>query len=191
MSKRHSILPPAPSGPRPPTHLSPTLTISDSAVLTGTHSITLHGETVIHPRARLDSLAGRLTVGRRCVVHERATIGAVGASGRIVEAAVTVGDYVVVEVGAVIEAGETVVGEGTVVGVGARVGAGAVVGKHCTLTPHSEIAAGEVVPDFTVVYSNGLRRTDKRGVAELKNKGLARQIDVLRRMIPSNPAKFA
>jgi dynactin-6 len=48
-----------------------------------------------------------------------------------------------------------------------------------------------VVPDYTVVFSNGMRRTDKRGVAELKNKGLARQIDVLRRMIPSNPAKFA
>jgi dynactin-6 len=47
-----------------------------------------------------------------------------------------------------------------------------------------------VVPDFTVVYSNGLRRSDRRGIAELKNKGQVRQIDVLRRMIPSNPAKF-
>jgi dynactin-6 len=47
-----------------------------------------------------------------------------------------------------------------------------------------------VVPDFTVVFSNGTRRTDRRGIAELKNKGVARQIDVLRRMIPSNPAKF-
>ncbi|KAG7286229.1 hypothetical protein NEMBOFW57_008535 [Staphylotrichum longicolle] len=190
-SKRHSILPPVSSGPKPPVHFSSSITIADSAVLTGTHPIAIHSESVVHPRARLDSLAGRLTVGRRCVVHERATLGAIGTSGRITEAAVTLGDYVVVEVGAAIEAGETVIGEGTVVGVGARVGAGAVIGKHCTLTPHTEIAAGEVVPDFTVVFSNGMRRTDKRGVAELKNKGLARQIDVLRRMIPSNPAKFA
>lgn len=48
-----------------------------------------------------------------------------------------------------------------------------------------------MVPDFTVVYANGMRRADKRGVAELKNKTMARQIDMLRRMIPSNPAKFA
>ncbi|KAK3292648.1 uncharacterized protein B0H64DRAFT_233616 [Chaetomium fimeti] len=200
-SKRHST---APSAPKPPVHLSSHLTIADSAQLTGTHLIEIRGESVVHPRARLESSAGRIAVGRRCVVHERATVGAApsagGVSGRVAAAgadggggvvAVTLAECVTVEVGAVIEAGETVIGEGTVVGVGARVGARAVVGKHCTLTPYTEIAAGEVVPDFTVVYSNGLRRTDKRGVAELKNKGLARQIDVLKRMIPSNPAKFA
>ncbi|KAL2140361.1 hypothetical protein VTI28DRAFT_3890 [Corynascus sepedonium] len=192
-SKRHSILPPAPSGPKPPVHFSSSITIADSAVLTGTHPIAIHSESVVHPRARLESLAGRITVGRRCVVHERATLGAVGVSGRVAEsgAAVTLADYVTVEVGAAVEAGDTVIGEGTVVGVGAKVGAGAVIGKHCTLTPHTEIAAGEVLPDYTVVYSNGMRRADKRGMAELKNKGLARQIDVLRRIIPSNPAKFA
>ncbi|KAL2162098.1 hypothetical protein VTH06DRAFT_7883 [Thermothelomyces fergusii] len=189
-SKRHTMLPPVSSGPKPPTHFSSSAVIADSAVLTGTHGIAVHSESVVHPRARLDSLAGRVTVGRRCVVHERAAVGAVGAAGRVTEAAVTLADYVTVEVGATVEAGDTFVGEGTVVGVGARVGAGAVIGKYCTLTPHSEIAAGEQVPDFTVVYSNGMRRTDKRGMTELRNKGLARQIDVLRRIIPSNPAKF-
>ncbi|KAL2016925.1 hypothetical protein VTK56DRAFT_2842 [Thermocarpiscus australiensis] len=226
-SKRHSILPPvSQSGPKPPVHFSsPSITISDSALLTGTHPISIASDSVIHPRARLDSLRGRVTIGRRCVVHERATVGSSSStslpssspppppsSGRInttttttaesesesqaqsqslsSAAAVTLGDYVVVEVGAAIEAGDTVIGEGTTVGVGARVGAGAVIGKHCTLTPYTEIAPREVVPDFTVVYSNGMRRTDRRGVAELKNTGLARQIDVLRRMIPSNPAKF-
>ena len=62
--------------------------------------------------------------------------------------------------------------------------------QHCTLTANSTVAAGEVIPDYTVIYSNGLRRVDKRGVSDLKNKAQARQIDVLRRMIPSNPAKF-
>ncbi|GAB1315875.1 Dynactin subunit 6 [Madurella fahalii] len=190
-SKRHSILPPvSQSGPKPPVHFSSSITIADSALLTGANLITVSSESVIHPRAKLDSLAGRINIGRRCVVHERAVIGAVGTSGRITEAAVTLGDYVTVEVGASIEAGDTVIGEGTTVGVGAKVGAGAMIGKHCTLTPHTEIAAAEVIPDLTVVYSNGMRRPDKRGIAELKNKGQARQIDVLRRMIPSNPAKF-
>ena len=125
------------SAPRPPVHLSSSLTISDTAQLTGTHTIEIRGESVIHPRARLESSAGRISVGRRCVVHERATLGgapaaaAAAASGKVAvtETAVTLADYVTVEVGAVVEAGETVVGEGTVVGVGARVGAGAVVGK--------------------------------------------------------------
>ncbi|KAK4166431.1 trimeric LpxA-like protein [Cladorrhinum sp. PSN259] len=190
-SKRHSILPPvSQSGPKPPVQFSSTITIADSAILTGTNPITISTESVIHPRAKIESLGGRITIGRRCVVHERVTLGSIGTSGKHTETAVTLGDYVTVEVGASIEAGDTIIGEGTTVGVGSKVGAGAVVGKHCTLTPHTHIRAGERVPDFTVVYSNGMRRKDRRGVAELKNKGVARQIDVLRRMIPSNPSKF-
>ncbi|KAK4677134.1 hypothetical protein QC764_407940 [Podospora pseudoanserina] len=190
-SKRHSILPAVSAGPKPPVHFSSSITIAESALLTGTNLITISSESVIHPRAKLDSLAGRITIGRRCVVHERTMIGAIGTSGKVTEQAVTLGDYVTVEVAASIEAGNTIIGEGTTVGVGSKVGAGAVIGKHCTLTPHTEVPAGEVIPDFTVIYSNGMRRIDKRGVADLKNKGQARQIDVLRRMIPTNPAKFA
>ncbi|KAK4232451.1 trimeric LpxA-like protein [Podospora fimiseda] len=199
-SKRHSILPPiSQPGPKPPVQFSSTITIADSAILTGTNPITIATESVIHPRAKIESSGGRITIGRRCVVHERVTLGAIGNSSSSQrpnnvtgggETAVTLADYVTVEVGASIEAGDTYIGEGTTVGVGSKVGAGAVVGKHCTLTPHTHIRAGSSVPDFTVVYSNGMRRTDKRGVAELKNKGVARQIDVLRRMIPSNPSKF-
>ncbi|KAL2266171.1 hypothetical protein VTJ83DRAFT_5523 [Remersonia thermophila] len=214
------MAPSAQSGPKPPVHFSSSLTIAELAVLTGAHHISIHSESVIHPRARLDSLAGRVTIGRRCVVHERAMIGGsassgltsarssvaspgvlsptaavAGSGGEASQSAtpqsVTLGDYVTVEVGATIEAGGTAVGDGTVVGVGARVGAGAVVGKHCTLTPQSVVSPGEVVPDFTVVLANGMRRTDRRGMTELKNKGLARQIEVLRRLISSKPAKFA
>jgi dynactin-6 len=133
-SKRHSILPPVSSaGPKPPVHFSSSITIADSALLTGSHQITIISESVVHPRAKIESSAGRISVGRRCIVHERAHVGFVGTNGRVTEAAVTLGDYVIVEVGAVVEAGDTVVGEGTTVGVGARVGSGAVVGKVSTI----------------------------------------------------------
>lgn len=202
-SKRHSILPPvSSSGPKPPVHFSSSITIAESAVLTGTSLISISSESVVHPRAKIESLSGRITIGRRCVVHERSVLGTAPSTsattkGKAVTtplketAGVTLGDYVTVEVGASIEAGDTIIGEGTTVGVGCKIGAGAVVGKNCTLSPHTEIAAGERVPDNTVVYSNGIRRTDRRGVADLQHKGQARHIDVLRRMIPSNPAKFA
>jgi dynactin-6 len=52
-----------------------------------------------------------------------------GSEGRITEKAVTLGDYVTVEVGAIIEAGETTIGDGTVIGVGSRIGRGAMIGK--------------------------------------------------------------
>lgn len=141
-SKRHSILPPvSQAGPKPPVHFSSSVTIADSALLTGTGLIEVGAESVVHPRARLESLAGRVTVGRRCVVQERTVIGAPPSTSSRVTAATTteaagaapvavkLGDYVTVEVGASIEAGDTAIGEGTTVGVGAKVGAGAVIGK--------------------------------------------------------------
>jgi dynactin-6 len=53
-----------------------------------------------------------------------------------------------------------------------------------------EVAEGEVVPDFTAIYGNGLRRIDSSGVEDLKLKMVGRQADVLRKLIPTNLAKF-
>lgn len=53
-----------------------------------------------------------------------------------------------------------------------------------------EVAEGEVIPDFTVIYGNGLRRIDASGVEELKLKMVGRQTDILRKLIPTNLAKF-
>ncbi|KAI1498121.1 trimeric LpxA-like protein [Biscogniauxia marginata] len=191
-SKRQSILPRVQSGPKAPVNFSSSIIIADSALLTGTHTINISSESVVHPRAKLDSSNGRITIGRRCIVHERTSIGAASADPRPSESrdGVYINDYATIEVNAVLESGGTNIGEGCHVGVGCKIGKGAKIGKHCTLTPHSIIKPFEVVPDFTVVYSNGTRRVDKRGVTELKNKAQARQIEVLRKLIPSNPAKF-
>lgn len=62
--------------------------------------------------------------------------------------------------------------------------------KHCKIGPMCEVAEGEIVPDFTVIYGNGTRRLDKSGVEDLNLRMVGRQVDVLRKLIPSNPAKF-
>ncbi|POR37368.1 Uncharacterized protein TPAR_02428 [Tolypocladium paradoxum] len=191
-SKRHSILPAIDrSGPKPPVNFSSSLTISDDAILRGTHSITMQSETVVHPRSKFESNMGSILIGRRCIIHERTHIGArpkdpINAR----PGGVVLGDYVVVEVGSVIEAGNTEIGQGTIVQVGSRIGSGAKIGKNCTISHMSVIASEDVLPDFSTVYSNGLRRIDKRGVAERQKHVLAKQIAVLRTMIPSNPEKF-
>ncbi|KAK1719099.1 transferase hexapeptide domain-containing protein [Colletotrichum lupini] len=188
-NKRHSMLPAVfNQGPRPPVSFSSSLTVADSAILVGTHSITIQSESVLHPRSKLETTNGSILIGRRCIIHERAHIGKVGnddASGGI-----SLGDYVTVEVGATIESGGTDIGTDTVVGVRSRIGHGAVIGKNCTISPLTVIKPGEKVPDFTVVYSNGQRRTDRRGVADLRHKAQARQIDVLRRLIPNKAEKW-
>lgn len=62
--------------------------------------------------------------------------------------------------------------------------------QHCKIGPLCEVAEGEVLPDFTVIYGNGLRRLDKSGVEDMKLKMVDRQVEVLRKLIPSNLAKF-
>ncbi|KAF1734104.1 hypothetical protein CRV24_005639 [Beauveria bassiana] len=130
-SKRHSILPAIDrSGPKPPVNFSSSLIISDNAILQGTHSITMQAETVIHPRCRFESNDGSVLIGRRCIIHERAHIGArpenpetAGAGG------VSVGDYVQIEVGSIIESGGTEVGEGSLIQVGSKIGSGTKIGS--------------------------------------------------------------
>ncbi|KAK8045266.1 trimeric LpxA-like protein [Apiospora rasikravindrae] len=192
-TKRHSMMPRAGQLPKAPVNLSSSVVIHDNAVLTGNHTINISSETVIHPRNKLDSSHGRVTIGRRCIIHERVVIGAPSADPTKGEFGVTLEDYVTVEVAAVIESGCTTIGEGCLIGVGARIGRGAKLGKHCqhcTITARSVIQPGEQLPDYTVLYSNGTRRTDKRGVTDLKNKAQARQIDVMRRLIPTNLNRF-
>lgn len=130
-SKRQSVHPRAPAGPKAPVNFSSSITIPDSAVLTGHHTINISSESVVHPRAKLDSSNGRVTIGRRCIVHERSSIGAAPSNPAPGDSrdGVTIHDYSTIEVGAVIEAGGTVVGEGSVVGVGSRVSKGAKLGK--------------------------------------------------------------
>lgn len=53
-----------------------------------------------------------------------------------------------------------------------------------------EVAEGEVIPDYTVIYGNGLRRIDKSGVEHLKMKMIGRHVEVLKNLIPSNLSKY-
>jgi len=95
---------------------------------------------------------------------------------------------VVVEVGAVVEAKR--IGEGCVIEVNAKIGKGAVLGRHCKIGALCEIAPEEVVPEFTVVYGNGMRRVDTSGIEDLKLKMVGRHVEILKKLIQSNIAKF-
>lgn len=140
-NKRHSILPPLKdAGPKAPVRFSSSLIIAESAILTGTHLITLRTESLVHPRAKIESQAGPVDVGKRCIVQERTRVGlAPGGAGA---GGVAIGDYCTVQAGAVVEAGGTVVGEGSVVGVGARIGSGARIGEVSSGRPPFALPSG-------------------------------------------------
>jgi dynactin 6 len=62
--------------------------------------------------------------------------------------------------------------------------------QNCVLTPKSIVPPREELADNTVIFSNGLRRVDRRGVADLSHKAQTRQIEILKRLIPSNLSRF-
>jgi dynactin 6 len=134
-NKRRSVLPSVlQAGPKAPVKLSSTIVIADSAILTGVDAITIGSDSVVHPRAKLESSRGPVNVGRRCIISERSHVGASAIGSEADDApntstAAALDDFVTIEVGAVIEAGGTTIGEGSTIGAGARIGKGAIVGK--------------------------------------------------------------
>jgi len=184
-SKRSSGMP---SAPKPPTSLAPSLVIADLASLTGTHLITLGAKSVVHPRGRLNSTYAPITVGSNCILSERSSIGFQSPPLTDQEQGVVIGDFVVIESGAVIEAKK--IGDGSLIEVNAKIGKGAVLGKHCKIGPLCEVAEGDELPEYTVVYGNGMRRIDRSGVDDLKLKMVSQHAAVMKKLISSNLAKF-
>lgn len=116
----------APAAPKPPISFAPTINISESASLIGAKLITIGNGTVIHPRVKLISIFGPVTIGKACILSERSAVGLQSPSNDQPEG-VVVEDCVIVEAGAIVEA--KCVGEGTIIEINARVGKGTIIGK--------------------------------------------------------------
>ncbi|KAF3490527.1 transferase hexapeptide domain-containing protein [Arthroderma uncinatum] len=65
----------ASSIPRPPLNVHPAATISETAYFQGTHPISVGAGTVIHPRAKLLSFKGPVSIGEGCIIGEKSVIG--------------------------------------------------------------------------------------------------------------------
>ncbi|RPB23274.1 hypothetical protein L211DRAFT_857697 [Terfezia boudieri ATCC MYA-4762] len=154
-----------------PVDLHPACVIDGTAQLTGTYLIRVGANTIIHPKARLNSSNGPITIGESCIISERCMLQAADTNGLVV------GDAVSIECNAVVEGRE--VKEGTDVEVG-----------NCKLCPMTEVAEQEVVPDYTVMYGYSERRIDASGSEGARRKFLDKHIEALKALIVSNPAKF-
>ena len=93
-------------------HLGASCVVCSEALLTGPHPIRLGAGCIVHPRARIDSSLGPISIGANNVLEEWATLRAVDAHG------LTLGDNNVLRVGACVEAS---IGSGNVVDCRAHV----------------------------------------------------------------------
>lgn len=61
--------------------------------------------------------------------------------------------------------------------------------QNCKVGALCRIGADEIIPDNTVIYGEGLRRLDVNR-SELTAKAAARQVDVLKKLVSGNAAKW-
>lgn len=112
--------------PKPPTDLSSTVVIADSAVLTGKKLVTIRSSTIIHPKVTISSIYSHVTIGNTCIIGERSTIG-LNADTLDQPEGVVIEDHVVVHPNVSIESRR--IGAGSRIEVGAVLGKGSVIGK--------------------------------------------------------------
>ena len=67
--------------------------------------------------------------------------------------------------------------------------------QFCKISSGCQIQQEEALKDFTIVYGDDERRQDtttqsRADIRELKLKGQTMHVDTLRRLIPSNTAKW-
>ena len=116
--------------PKPPTVISSSCVIAETATLIGTGLITISSNAVLHPRAKIVSIHGPVTLNDGCIVCERASVGLLTAEEDEDAPAivgVTLEKNVIVEAAATVEA--SYIGEGTIIECGAKIGRGALLGK--------------------------------------------------------------
>jgi dynactin-6 len=203
---------PVSTAPKPPTSISSSCVIAETATLLGIDPITISANAIIHPRAQLNSTYGPVTIGDGCIVWERASLGLLSEvedEEGIISEGVELGKNVTVEAQATIEAQS--IGEGTVIEYAARIGKGSVLGKvrclpktsglvdrtdihdgtqYCKITPLSTVAPGEILSDYTVVYGQNERRVEEPGMEDSREATHRKQIEVLRKLIPNNSVKW-
>ena len=170
--------------------IDPTAHVADKASLhTSSHNphpIIIGAHCVIHPFARLDSSAGPITLGNRCVVWEKAQIGASIATTRRASGAathtteknelqpvraITVGEGTIIQPHAQIRAPASV-GAKCSIGVAAAIESGAVLGESVTVASGTPIKEDAILEKGSVIFGDGHIRHPCRNADEVIQRDL-------------------
>ncbi|PLN84707.1 trimeric LpxA-like protein [Aspergillus taichungensis] len=157
--------------PRAPVHAHSTATISDTATFQGTHPISIGVGSIIHPRAKLYSFDGPITIGDACIISEKCVLGLPPAQHSHVAAQIglrngqdheiRVSASVTLAPGVTVFPGVTVCSAASVESL-AVLRNGCVVGSHARVCAGCEVAADVRIPDWVVVWGGVGRPMQRR-----------------------------
>ncbi|PYI11606.1 trimeric LpxA-like protein [Aspergillus sclerotiicarbonarius CBS 121057] len=164
---------PSSSAPlRAPITAHPSATISETTLIQGSHPISIGSGTIIHPRARIYSHEGPIIIGNGCIISEKCVIGAPLPPAHAQPGTspsthphttdkeqrsilpTRISSNVTISPGAQILPGAHI---HSCCGIEAHavVGRRAVVGSHSRVCAGCEVAPGDVVKEWMVVWGSG------------------------------------
>jgi len=54
--------------------------------------------------------------------------------------------------------------------------------QYCKICPHNRVAQDQTLPEYTIVYGENQRRTEKAGLEELRAKAVEKHVETLKGM---------
>ncbi|KJF60128.1 transferase hexapeptide domain-containing protein [Coccidioides immitis RS] len=136
-----------PSIPRPPLSVHPNATISETVYFQGKHPISIGAGTVIHPRARLLSFEGPISVGEGCIIGEKSVVGnpqaPQSASEHSSGSATSPTPAVTIIENSVLIAPLSTVSSGSHIHSAATIDASAFLGRHVRIGRHAKLGEEE------------------------------------------------
>ncbi|KAK2737651.1 hypothetical protein FQN57_007458 [Myotisia sp. PD_48] len=162
--------------PKPQLSIHPTATISENSYFQGTYHVSIGAGTVVHPRAKFLAFEGPISIGEGCIIGEKSIIGGPLSSSiskptsstpdtgdpefndaltfhpdksiTIIENSVAIGPL-------------TTISAGSHIYSAAAIDTSAVLGKNVRVGKHSKVCAsciipeGDIIDDWTVIWSGG------------------------------------
>ncbi|KAG5517930.1 hypothetical protein PMAC_000385 [Pneumocystis sp. 'macacae'] len=149
-------------------------TIALDIKIEGKFPIKIESETVIHPKVFIDSSFGPVFIGKKCIIEENCTIKAPNEQG------IRINDTCIIEFRSFVEACS--IGAGTRISAGCFLGSSCYLGEDCKIMPKTRLEKKTSLPDGTVVYADGKKRTldhclriaSERGPTEIRTQVFGR-----------------
>ena len=178
----------------PPVNISTQAYLDPACYVKGIHALTIEPNVVIHPRCRLYTDQGKITIHTGTILTERCIVGFDKdlnppndtSTQNTTTTAITIGPNAHLATSVKIQPPATI-SDSSIIEAGVTLLSGCVIGAHSKVCAGITLPAGTIVPEWTVVYGPGgrLRRKRERHVTEdIRLEGLAREragMDVLLR----------
>lgn len=184
----------APSAP--PVNISSQAYLDPACYVKGQHLLTIEQGAVIHPRCRLYTDTGKVSLGSDCLLLERCMIGfdkeynPAQSSSPAEPGDITIGSRTYLHSAVKLQP-PCSVGECSILEAGVQLLPSCNIGNHVKICAGITLPANTTIPDWTVVYGlNGTRRQRPQSVTEeLRLEGLARERTTVEALLKLNTTK--